>query len=531
MRCQAVADGLRRRGHQVDVLTGRYRTPGVAEPAANVTRALHLTYGPPYPPEDVAGLLRCETEDRRTLTETLARVQPDVVDVWGMEFASQSLVEALLDSGVPVHLTLEDVWLADGYARDPLCQLTQVARDLVVDVPTTLRSICCLGRTRPHLRHSRVCFVSRALRDYYRRAGFDHRDSHVRMAGIDLAAFRDACPAPPPPPFVILSVGQLTASRGQSDVIRAAVRLAADERCPWPIVLRIVGGGSDTYLAEMKEIASAANSERLRVELTGTLPPERVIDCYAGAHLCVHASRLPEGLPRVLMEAMAAGIPVIATNTGGQRDILADGRWGPLIPPSEPEILARTLRAATTRWDDWRARARAARRHALQAFDIEAYVDGHAEDLAQAVASQPGIRMASPGCEPDPHQTGLFVAALAAAAEIRAQSLAVTADPEAAWQIGVALKRSGQVESGARLLAGLLTTHRADSIHVRRATFHLAEIALVRNDWARARELLRECLLAAPDHTKAAHDLRCAEKRRLPEHLADLAAAMHVRQR
>ena len=524
LRCRSVVDGLRRRGHHVHVLTSCHGVSAAGPPARAVTRALHLAWGPPYPPEDLSGLLDCELADRRSLAATLRRTQPDVIDVWGMEFASQSLIAALLCTGVPVHLTLEDLWLRDGYARDPLCALTAVARRLGVEMPPAVSRLCCLGLSRPQVNHARVGFASRALQDCYEAAGFRHPHCRIRLAGIDLLPFRSMPPPPAPPPFVIVSVGQVTASRGQADLIAAAARVASDENCPWPLVVRIVGGGSAAYVSALTQLAARHASHRFRTEFTGPLGAERVADFYAGAHLFVHASRLPEGLPRVLMEAMAAGLPVISTNTGGQRDILADGRFGPLLPPGDPDALAGAIRDVLSNLPEWQVRARQAREHAFEHYDLETYVDGHLQDLTEAAAAHPPVvapilRAGSIAAD----EIAAFADSLGQAAEASAAAFDVPADPDEAWRLGVVLKRTGQLPAADHLLTRLHETHRDDPAHVRRATFHLAELAMVQQAWLRAAELLHACLAVAPDHAKAAFDLRHAQQRRLPDHLAAVA--------
>ncbi len=524
MRCGSVVEGLRSRGHDVHVLTSSFR-PGEAEcEAANVTRALHLVLGPPYPPEDLGGMLRCEMDDRQILARVLAETRPDVVDVWGMEFASQSLVASLIETGHPVHLTVEDKWLLDGYTRDPLCAVAALAGDLGVRMSRSIKRLCCLGLSRPPLEGARVCFVSRALSDWYRGAGFSHPHCRVQIAGIDLSALRGLAPAAEPPPFVIVSVGQLTSSRGQVDLITAAGRVAAEEGCRWPVVVRVVGQGSAAYVSRLRELGGQHASEGFRVELTGLLPPERVAEFYAGAHLLVHTSHLPEGLPRVLMEAMGAGVPVISTNTGGQRDILDKGRWGPLLDPGDLAALAEAIREAMMDRPAWQARARRGRRHALEHFDIDSYVEKHADHLAEAAeAGKCGTPAACDDGLPGRRDVSGFVTALGAAAEGRAASMVGAKEPEQAWHLGVVLVRAGRLGAAETVFSGLHDLGPADPTSFRRSTFHLAQIAMVRGQWQRAGDLLRACLSVAPDHAKAQFDLDWAEKQRLPDHLSGLA--------
>src|SRR5262249_6603912 len=63
----------------------------------------------------------------------------------------------------------------------------------------------------------------------------------------------------------------------------------------------------------------------------------------------VHPSIDPEPFGRTLVEAMLAGVPVIATNAGAAPDILEDGRAGTLVPPNDPVALARAIAAALAR--------------------------------------------------------------------------------------------------------------------------------------------------------------------------------------
>jgi hypothetical protein len=260
------------------------------------------------------------------------------------------------------------------------------------------------------------------------------------------------------------------------------------------------------------------------VELTGQLPPDRVAEFYAGAHLFVHSSHLPEGLPRVLMEAMGAGVPVISTNKGGQRDILENGRWGTLLDAGDIAALAAAIREAMSDRPGWQARARQARRHALEHFDIDTYVEKHEAHLAEAANA--GSTVTPTACDdgmPGGREISVFTASLGAAAEAQAKSFGVGADPEEAWRLGVVLERAGLLEAAERLFSGLHARGRDDPTNFRRSTFHLAQIAMVRGQWRPAADLLKACLSVAPDHAKAQFDLDCAEGRRIPDHLAGLA--------
>ncbi len=536
LRCREVVEGLRRRGHEVCVLTGRYGAGYDGERSADVVRALQLAWGPPYPPEDLVGLLATEAADRRALADLVGAFQPDVVAIWGMEFASQSLVASVLASALPVHLCLDDRWLLDAWSRDALCQVAGVADRLGVEMSAGVRGLCCLSGRRPAVGNAPISFVSTPLAEAYAKAGVGGANARLRLAGIDVTLLRDVCPAPPPPPFVIVHVGQLTAPRGQADLIRAAGAAASDPRCPFPVVVRIIGGGAEAYVAELYRLAAGLATERFRVELLGGLPPDRVREFYAGGHLFVHTSHLPEGLPRVMMEAMLAGLPIIATHTGGQRDILADGRWGPLLPPGDVERLAADILDAMEDYSAWRERADRAREAAQSRFDLEVYIDRHLHDLAETaekMGSEAFSRVGPPGDSRkailapfSQEELAVFGRALGDAAERAVASLDVAARPDEAWESAVVLKRTGRLTAAERVLRDLRAMHADEPVHLRRATFHLAEIAMLAERWPEAADLLAACLAVAPDHRKAIHDLDHARRRVLPDHLGGLREEM-----
>jgi glycogen(starch) synthase len=524
LRCREVVERLRRRGHRVHVLAGRHRNRRSRHSEPGVTRSLHLSWGPPYPPEDLSSMLRCECSDRRVLADLLARFAPEVVDVWGMEFASQALVVEILRSGVPVHLTLEDAWLLDATARDPLCSVAHVADALRVACPSSVRRLCCVGTSRPDVGQARVSFVSQGLRDYYHAGGFHHPHTRVRLAGIDTAVYRQLDPATAPPPFRLVSVGQIAANRGQEDLLAALERLACGPRLPWPLQVELVGGSHPRYVAELHTRADQLVADGIDVHFAGAVPAGSVPALYARSHLLVYTSRrAEEALPRVLMEAMAGGVAIVATDTGGQREILDRGRWGNLIPPGSPDALAQAIGQAVRDWPNWRQRARAAREHALRQFDLEAYVDDHAEHLlgiaAAAERAIPGARQAG---LPSPAEIDAWGDTLAEVALRAAPRLDVSASPDEAWRLATVLKRTGRLDVAEGLFEQLHDAHADDPTQVRRASFHLAEIALVRESWERAVDWLGTCLDVAPDHRKAAHNLAAIEQRRLPQHLEGL---------
>ena len=490
------------------MITSRWRTPEAPSREPGIERTLHLQWGPPYPPEDLAGLLTSEASDREAVQRCVDEWSPDVIDIWGMEFASQSLVTALAGGRAAVHLTIEDVWLLLTHQFDPLVSIRRIADSLSVPIPSALAGLLCQGAGPPDVCGAGVSFVSNSLAQRYARGGFEHSRSRVRLAGIDVTRFVSRRPADPLP-FVILFVGQLTATRGTEDLMQAACAAEIPN-----IELRFVGAGSNEYLRRLTVIAKQFASQKLRIEFVGAVDPADMAKVYRDAHLFVHASRLPEGLPIVLMEAMVSGVPIIATDGGGQCDILENGKWGRLIPTGDVDAMAGAIVEAVKERPEWERRAARAREHAVRSFDIEQYVDGHLDDLRSAMEH-----------ERQPKQL-LHVDSRAAAAvsngfrDQLAAAAKTAADSDEAWRLGAALKRCGALSEARELFERLARSDRADD--VRRGSFHLAEIAIVSHQWAEAETQLRCCLESAPDHRKARYDLDFVSRKQIPPHLSGL---------
>ncbi len=555
-RCGEVVRGLRRRGCRVHVLTGRFGSGASRPPPAiaasrriAVTRALHIAYGPPYAPESLARFLRCAAGDLRLLDRLLAQFRPDVIDVWGLDGVAQPLLARVLACGAPVHLTIEDVWLRESWRHDALGLVSQAASEAGVSIPSTLEPLLGRGLEPPSVASAAATFVSEALAAQY--AGV--AAGAVRLAGLDLGAFATASPVRrAPPPFEIVAVGQLTASRGFEDLLTACTRALPAvrplvERRTQPAALppqqrgpllrvRIVGGGAASYAARLAARAAELRTPEIDVVLEGELPAAGVRAALQSAHLFVHPSRLPEGLPRIVAEALAAGLPVVASDSGGQRELLAGGPWGRLFRAGDVAELAAALTAAIRERLESPARVaatcEAAQVHVRRAFDLRGYVAGHLADLRAAASACAAPRAIAAGAAPRP---GVHAAIAALVAALRAklatdEAPLVAASPDTAFRRALLLKRLGLLPSAARAFRALLTTAPRNTpaealAATRRATFHLGEIALARGRCADAAGWLRRCLAVAPDHRKAAYDLEAAIADHIPSHLRDLAAA------
>jgi glycosyltransferase involved in cell wall biosynthesis len=137
----------------------------------------------------------------------------------------------------------------------------------------------------------------------------------------------------------LLTVGRIDREKNPMLLLDALAEL--DRSAPGRYRLTWVGTGP--MVTEVEQRAAALDLAT-DVTLPGFVPfGEPLVARYRGAHAFVHVS-LTEGVPAVLMEAMASGIPIVATAVGGVPAALHDGRAGLLVPPSDREALVSAIR-------------------------------------------------------------------------------------------------------------------------------------------------------------------------------------------
>lgn len=156
----------------------------------------------------------------------------------------------------------------------------------------------------------------------------------------DGASVREEFGVPIRTPLIIM-VSRLQRWKGIHVFLEAAASVARQR--PEPHFM-VVGGalfGLDQgYAASLHDMVNRLGLKR-RVHLVGYRSD--VAGFFAAADVVVHASIEPEPFGMVLLEAMAAGKPVIASDLGGPREIVENGVTGLLVPPSHPERLARAI--------------------------------------------------------------------------------------------------------------------------------------------------------------------------------------------
>jgi glycosyltransferase involved in cell wall biosynthesis len=130
---------------------------------------------------------------------------------------------------------------------------------------------------------------------------------------------------------VVLSVGRLVSLKGVDGLILASAGQ------PWELV--VVGDGP-----ERSRLEGLAASLGRTVRFTGALGRAQLEEYYGAADVLV-VNSIHEGFPHVALEAMAAGVPVIAAAAGGIPEVVMPGRSGVLVPPGDDRALRSAIAA------------------------------------------------------------------------------------------------------------------------------------------------------------------------------------------
>jgi glycosyltransferase involved in cell wall biosynthesis len=150
--------------------------------------------------------------------------------------------------------------------------------------------------------------------------------------------------------------------KGQAVLLDAIGELA---RRGVPVELTLAGDGPERARLERR---AAQLGIQHRVTFAGAVANDRVADLYAAADVFCTSS-FAEGLPTVLMEAMAMGLPVVATRINGIPELVEDGVTGLLVSPARADALAAALERLATHPEERQRMGHAGRRKVVDERD------------------------------------------------------------------------------------------------------------------------------------------------------------------
>jgi len=229
---------------------------------------------------------------------------------------------------------------------------------------------------------SRFIALSQDLEGYLtRRVGISPRKVTQIYNGVDTERFHPAvppaptipgCPFKQPEYWLIGTVGRMQTVKNQILLAHALIR--ALELAPeLKSRLRLVMVGDGPLRSEAQALLDAAGVADL-----AWLPGERhdVPEVLRGLD-CFVLPSLAEGISNTILEAMASGLPVIATRVGGNPELVTEGQTGRLVPAGNPEAMALAIIAYAQNPEQARAAGQAGRAEVERRFSLNAMVGAY----------------------------------------------------------------------------------------------------------------------------------------------------------
>jgi len=206
----------------------------------------------------------------------------------------------------------------------------------------------------------RIVVPSTLARQSFAEMGYADK-TVVVLTGVDAQFFSPRPQLTRPVLFRVCYVGRVELAKGLGYLLLAWKRLALRHA-----ELVLVG----EVKPEMSSLLRTCTDSTVR--LAGVLPPQKVGECYRDSSLFVFPS-VTEGLAQVLLEAMACGLAVVATDKSGANDCLADGKEGRIVPAHDVDALAEAISWYYHHPEENEAMGKAARVRIEHQFTLDHY--------------------------------------------------------------------------------------------------------------------------------------------------------------
>jgi glycosyltransferase involved in cell wall biosynthesis len=289
--------------------------------------------GAPWTPT-FEGQLAIERSNQNELERVLQRLNPDVVSVWHMGALSLSLLTTLFRQRVPLVYSICDDWLIYGldldpwsrsWQRSPFRRVAGRLAEAVLGVPTVPADIGSTGY---------FGFISHFTMEASRSASpWSFPMASVVYAGIDQSRF----PGPgstvlKPWDWRLLYMGRLDPRKGIDTLLHAMAKL------PKEATLSLFGRGEPAERARIESVTSGLGlADRVQF---GYSDSAEVANTYMAHDCAIFPSEWSEPFGLVPLEAMASGVPVVATGVGGSGEYLLDRENCLLFTPGDADGLA-----------------------------------------------------------------------------------------------------------------------------------------------------------------------------------------------
>ncbi len=409
--CFEVTAGLAELGHDMTVLTSRFGGRVEEYPRQTIVRELDLLTG-----SDIYSPFSGNQDDRdrinrgnlRTLERVLNHVQPDVIFAWNLFFLDASMLTALEESRFRTVVMLTDNWLlvmrngtfVSDFFRDyvhgdevfvpPQIELKPAAKQSLLKKLSEIVRWRRGGTSDPRLpvgKSLEAIFGAAFMRDLYAAGGSQFKRYRIIHNGVKQTTHatkivRDRSSLVSPPTLRLLFAGRLVDLKGAHTAIEAMALLDPAALCVDRIELTILGDSQDATYMHFLTRAISESPRATDIILSPTVPEGALFELFDRHDIYLFPS-LYEPFSLTLIHALACGIPTIASDTGGNPEIVRDGDSGLLFRKGDAADLVRAVKLVA---QDPSLRVRLSQNGqiAARAFTFERMVDEMVEFLGHS---------------------------------------------------------------------------------------------------------------------------------------------------
>jgi glycosyltransferase involved in cell wall biosynthesis len=339
-----LAQQLKKQGHAVQIITRGSSYPTWSETVDGI-RIWHVTFFPIYPFH-----VHIHTVFVKRLIDRLA----DQLDLLHLHSPLVGMPTGTIPSITTVHSpTRSGMAVISGRSWYGLLAKLQAPFSFRIE-------------KRLFERSDRIVVTSSAVAKELAVYGISDKSVGVLGNGVDVSLFSPSTIREKPDHPYVLTAGRLSVGKGLED-LADCVRLVVQQR---PDVLFLVAGSGPLEPALRRLINQRGLGEKM-ILLGQVVDRRRLRDLYRNAAVFVHPS-LYEGLPTVILEAMACARPVVATAVGGTPDLIENDKTGFLVPPHKPAELADAILHFLVHPDFAKKVGTAGRKTILQRYSWEA---------------------------------------------------------------------------------------------------------------------------------------------------------------
>lgn len=372
LRCQSLVEHFKARGHHVHVLVGKHWLEKLTNRLEEdgIERMLPYTFVKlPKWKQPTHHMLLDELAARNHVNRVIKQFAPDVIYIWNMWYTPLTATFAAERSRYPVVHQIDHNWQVEYLPEDIWLRrynaLARWKRALLWPLLKTFG----LAHNPRQLRNQEMVFISQYRADEHTASDLPYGNIRVIETAVEQATQRERTD------FdhlrLIFAARFLIPEKGVREALQATLR-ACNRGAN--VSLAIYGEKEISHADYNRELDHLTEQLGEVVTFHGLAPHDQIRDLYSQYDALLFASNFPEGMPLVIAEAYACGIPVIGTPAGGAAEML-DPAASVTVPMDDVAAMTDAILALAADPDRWRDLQAGAQRLSADRFSIDRWLD------------------------------------------------------------------------------------------------------------------------------------------------------------